>query len=122
MISALPEILPDGQHPAMAVSFFNLSLVKHQTMTKSLPRQVLLTNNLSHQVHLTNNMSRQVHLNTMLDEVRPHTASIVDCLSNLTLSREASKQVGINFQNNEIGRPHQLPPHPNYDPGSRGSA
>jgi len=51
VISALPEILPDGQHPAMAV-----------------------------------------HLNTMLDEVRPHTASIVDCLSNLTLSREASKQ------------------------------
>ena len=97
MISALPEILPDGQHPAMAVSFFNLSLVKHQTMTKSLPRQVVLTNNLSHQVHLTNNMSRQVHLNTMLDEVRPHTASIVDCLSNLTLSREASKQVGVNI-------------------------
>ena len=52
-----------------------------------MPRQVLLTNNLSH----------QVHLNTMLDEVRPHTASIVDCLSNLTLSREASKQVGVNI-------------------------
>ena len=56
-------------------------------MTITLPRQV----------HLTNNLSHQVHLNTMLDEVRPHTASIVDCLSNLTLSREASKQVGVNI-------------------------
>merc|ERR1719209_1303869 len=46
VISALPEILPDSQHPAMAV-----------------------------------------HLNSMLDEVRPHTATI------LTLSREATKQV-----------------------------
>ena len=31
----------------------------------------------------------------MLDEVRPHTAAIVDCLTNLTLSREATKQVEI---------------------------
>jgi len=52
VISALPEILPDSQHPTMAE-----------------------------------------HLNTMLDEARPHTATIVDCLANLTLSREATKQV-----------------------------
>merc|ERR1719209_1292057 len=52
VISALPEILPDSQHPTMAE-----------------------------------------HLNTMLDEARPHTATIVDCLANLTLPREATKQV-----------------------------
>ena len=31
----------------------------------------------------------------MLDDIRPHTATIVDCLANLTLSRDATKQVGI---------------------------
>ena len=38
-------------------------------------------------------LPNQVHLNSMLDEARPHTTTIVDCLTNLTLSREATKQV-----------------------------
>ena len=71
VISALPEILPDSQHPAMAVSFEDCSF----------------------QFKLVDTEPFQVHLNSMLDEVRPHTAAIVDCLTNLTLSREATKQV-----------------------------
>ena len=81
VISALPEILPDSQHPAMAVSFEECSF----------------------QFKLANTEHFQVHLNSMLDEVRPHTAAIVDCLTNLTLSREATKQVGISDNRNFFG-------------------
>ena len=81
VISALPEILPDSQHPAMAVSFEECSF----------------------QFKLVNTEHFQVHLNSMLDEVRPHTAAIVDCLTNLTLSRDATKQVGISDNRNFFG-------------------